>query len=120
MDTFSIALTEKAFADLEELSHYLHMQLVDPETVKQQQERIKQACLSLAQLPMRYALVPDGYLRKQGVRFFPVDTYLVFYVVNPSEHKVYILRILYSRRDWQILLSSTTSILPQTEPIQDI
>lgn len=108
MDTFSIVLTEKVFADLRELSRYIRLHLAGAETSRRQQTRIKQAVFDLAQFPERYALVPDGCLREQGVRFFPVDNYLMFYVVNTSGRKVYILRILYSRRDWQLLLSSTS------------
>lgn len=109
MDTFSITLTEKAFSDLKEIFQYIRNHLKEPEIAKQQRDRIKQACFSLATFPNRYGFVPDGYLREQGVRFFPVDNYLVFYVVNVQKHTVSILRILYSRRDWQMLLSNTSS-----------
>lgn len=110
MDTFSITLTEKAFSDLKEIFQYIRNSLKEPEIAKQQQERIKQDCFSLANFPNRYAFVPDSYLREQGVRFFSVDNYLVFYVVNAQKHTVSILRILYSRRDWQTLLSNSSHL----------
>lgn len=47
MDTFSIVLTEKAFADLREPSRYIRLHLAGAETSRRQQTRIKQAVETL-------------------------------------------------------------------------
>ena len=39
-----------------------------------------------------------------GIRFVPVKNYLLFYIVREDEQKVYVLRFLYSKRNWQKIL----------------
>jgi len=109
MSSYSVDLTQNAASDIREIYAYISLQLLDPETAAQQRDRIKKAVMSLDSFPKRYALIPDGQLREQGVRFCPVDNYLVFYVINDLEYKVTVLRVLYSRRDWQVVLTEESS-----------
>jgi len=111
MDTYSVELTQSAASDLREIYSYIKLHLLEPETAARQRDRIKAGILGLSSLPKRYALISDGYLKEQGIRFCPVDNYLVFYVINELERKVIILRVLYSRRDWQVILSDDSSVL---------
>ena len=111
MDTYSAELTQSAVSDIREIYGYIKLQLLEPETATRQRDHIKSGILNLSSLPNRHALISDGYLREQGIRFFPVDNYLVFYVVHEAERKVIVLRVLYSRRDWQVVLSDDSSLL---------
>ena len=63
---------------------------------------------SLEEMPMRYRLYDDEPLHSQGVRFFPVDNYLIFYKTNEEESIVNIVRIMYGRRDINKQLSDIT------------
>lgn len=109
MSSYSVDLTQNAASDIREIYAYIRLQLLEPETAAHQRGRIKKAILGLASLPKRYALVSDGQLKEQGIRFFPVDNYLIFYVINEQEHKVTVLRVLYPRRDWLVVLSEDSS-----------
>ena len=109
MGTYSVEMTDSAVSDLREIYDYIKRHLFEPDTAARQRERIKAAILGLSFMPQRHSLVSDGYLREQGVRFCPVDNYLIFYVVSDIERKVIVLRVLYSRRDWQIILSESSS-----------
>ena len=111
MDTYSVELTQSAVSDIREIYGYIKLQLLEPETATRQRDRIKSGILNLSSLPNRHALISDGYLREQGIRFFPVDNYLFFYVVHEAERKVIVLRVLYSRRDWQVILSDDSSLI---------
>lgn len=109
MPSYSVDLTQNAASDIREIYAYIRFQLLEPETAAQQRDRIKKAVLGLSSLPKRYALISDGQLREAGVRFCPVDNYLVFYVINEQEHNVTVIRVLYSRRDWHVILSEDCS-----------
>lgn len=54
--------------------------------------------------PTRYPLCHDEVLHMWGIRFVPVKNYLLFYIVREDEQKVYVLRFLYSKRNWQKIL----------------
>ena len=50
-------------------------------------------------MPMRYRLYDDEPWHSQGVRFFPVNNYLVFYLPDETKTTVHIVRIIYGGRD---------------------
>ncbi len=62
---------------------------------------------SLGEMPMRYRLYDDEPWRSRGMRFFPVDNYLVFYLPEEVENNVYVIRIMYGGRDVRRQLKDT-------------
>ena len=48
---------------------------------------------------MRYRLYEDEPWHSQGLRFFSVDNYLVFYLISEAENTVTVVRIMYGGRD---------------------
>ncbi len=62
---------------------------------------------SLNEMPMRYRLYDDEPWHSQGVRFFPVNNYLVFYLPDETKTTVHIVRIIYGVRDIKKQLSET-------------
>ena len=54
--------------------------------------------------PTKYPICNDDFLRVWEIRFVPVNNYLLFYIVREDEKTVYVLRFLYSRRNWQKIL----------------
>lgn len=109
MKSYAVELTQSAASDIREIYAYIRLHLLEPDTAVRQRDSIKQAIFSLSSLPNRYPLISDGYLRERGIRFCPVDNYLIFYIVNDADHKVIVLRVLYSRRDWQVVLSDDSA-----------
>ena len=61
-------------------------------------------------MPLRYPLVADKVLAGQGIRFFPVNNYLVFYAVRKNKKTVVIERVIYKRRDWLAILKEERSL----------
>ncbi|MCM1466004.1 MAG: type II toxin-antitoxin system RelE/ParE family toxin [Bacteroidales bacterium] len=78
-----------------------------PETAARQVGRIMEGIHSLSEMPMRYRLYDDEPWHSQGMRFFPVDNYLVFYLPEEMENTVYIVRIMYGGRDVRRQLKDT-------------
>ncbi len=97
--SWNIVYTAGAKKDLRNLYEYIANDLCVPETAAGQAGKIMREIRGLDKMPMRYRLYGDEPWRSQGLRFFPVDNYLVFYLPEQTDNIVYIVRIIYSGRD---------------------
>lgn len=104
MRKYKVTISEIASADLEEVADYIAGNLQEPAIALKQIGRMKDAILSLQTMPDRHRLVSDEHLASRGVRMFPVGNYLVFYTVNQSAMTVSVVRVLYGRREWEVIL----------------
>ena len=73
-------------------------------------DRIMAAIRKLVTMPNRNRLYEEEPWHSRGLRFFPVDNYLVFYKTNDENEIVYIVRIMYRGRDVRKQLSRTEEI----------
>ena len=96
---WKVIYTAQARKDLRGIYAYIAGQLQARETAAGQTLRIMRAIRSLEELPMRHALYTEEPWRTQGLRFLPVDHYLVFYFPNETDKQVSIVRIMYGGRD---------------------
>ena len=72
-----------------------------------QTNRIMKAARSLEQMPMRHRLYEEEPWHSQGLRFLPVDNYLIFYLPDETNNIVNIIRIMYGGRDVKKQLDDT-------------
>ena len=96
-----IIYSARARQDLRNIYEYISYDLLAPKTAEKQIQRIMKGIRSLDELPLRYRLYDDEPWRSRGVRFFPVDNYLVFYLPDEAQNTVHIVRILYGGWDIQ-------------------
>ncbi len=96
---FEIVYTANAKRDLRNIYEYIAQKLLVPETAAGQVQRIMKEIRSLDELPMRFRLYEDEPWHSRGLRVFPVDNYLVFYLPDERTCMVSIVRIMYSGRD---------------------
>ena len=54
---------------------------------------------SLGEMPMRHQLYGEEPWRSRGIRFLPIDNYLIFYLPKEPQNTVNIIRIMYGGRD---------------------
>jgi addiction module RelE/StbE family toxin len=52
--------------------------------------------------PLIHPLLTDTYLRELGYRMYPIDNFLVFYVIE--KHEIQIHRFLYGKRNYLQIL----------------
>ena len=104
MSTYQIRITKAASADLEKIAHYIAINLQEPITALKQINRIKAAIISLQAMPERHNIVADKYLAAKGIRIMPIDNYLIFYIADKTAATVNIIRVLYNKREWEVLL----------------
>jgi len=104
MKSYKVLITQPAIKDLRGISDYIANELKEPSSAKKLVGKIKEAVMSLREMPTRHALVADENLAAQGIRWLMVDNYMIFYVVSEKNKTVVVIRILYGRRDWIYLL----------------
>lgn len=102
--SYRVVFAELALLDLDSASEYIKIKLCNMLAAERLVERFFSEVGSLDFFPTRFPLCKDKILHAWGIRFVPVGKYLLFYIVKEEEQTVYVIRFLYSRRDWQKLL----------------
>jgi len=101
---YNIDITGPAEQDIRKAVEYIDTELQNRVAAENFLDDIEKSIFSLANMPMRYPLVADKVLARQGFRFFPVNNYFVFYIVRKNTKTVVIERVLYKRRNWATIL----------------
>ena len=105
--SWDIVYTDGARRDLRNIYEYIAYELLVPETAAGQTQRIMKEIRALEEMPMRYRLYEGEPWHSEGLRFFSVDNYLVFYQPDETKKTVSIVRIMYGGRDIRRQLSET-------------
>ena len=100
METYKIRIFPTARRDMEDVIAYLNT--LSPDAALCYYDLLVDEIASLAKMPERCHRPKDLTLAAKGYRYLIVKNYLVFYVVVGDT--VQIRRILYVRRDYQLLL----------------
>jgi addiction module RelE/StbE family toxin len=101
---YKVLMTQPAIDDLQSIASYIANELREPSIAINLLNRIKEAVMSLSEMPARHSLVSDENLAIQKIRKILVDNYIVFYTVSEQDVTVTVIRILYGRRDWVSLI----------------
>ncbi len=99
---YKIEITERAEHDLFEIFDYISSVIKEPKTAVEQLQRIRDAIYSLEIFPKRHELIKFEMLQYAELRKLIIDNYLVFYKIQNDI--VYIVRVLYAKREWQGLV----------------
>ena len=97
MKQYTVRITDKALADMEEIYHYIAIQLQAPENAMGQYNRIAEAIEGLRVFPERVKPMESEPERIMGLRQLVIDNYSAFYVIEDME--VIVTRVLYSAMD---------------------
>ena len=104
---FNVVYSSEARQDLRDIYEYIAYELLEPDTAAGQTNRIMKVARSLEQMPMRHRLYEEEPWHSQGLRFLPVDNYLIFYLPDETNNIVNIIRIMYGGRDVKKQLDDT-------------
>ena len=96
---WKIEFTTAARKDLRDIFEYIAMQLQEPVIAKRQTNRILSEIQDLDTMPMRYQLYQEEPWFSQGLRYFPVNNYLVFFLPDADRNRISIVRIIYGGHD---------------------
>lgn len=96
---WSVYYTEIANDDLHAIYEYIAYDLNSPIAAAKQINRIMRVIEELDTNPMGFPLYKNEPWRSQGLRFVPVDKYMIFFLTYEDENTVKILRIMYGGRN---------------------
>lgn len=97
MKQYTIQITDKALADMEEIYNYIAEQLLSPENAMGQYNRIAEAIQKLNVFPERVRIMESEPEHTMGLRQLSIDNFSTFYVIE--DDRVIVMRVLYSASD---------------------
>ena len=104
--TYHVNYSAESKQDLRDIYSYIAFELLEPDTAAGQTQRIMDAVLSLNNMPMRHTLYEYEPWHSLGLRYLPVDNYVIYYLPDKSTYSVDIIRIMYGGRDAKNQLNS--------------
>ena len=99
MTSYKIIVTPDAEDDLVELRNYIAGVLLANDTATNYIRTIRNEIGSLSEMPEKYKSVDDEPWHSRGIRKFLVKNFFVYYRIDDTNKKVYILNVIYARRD---------------------
>ncbi|MGE9874914.1 type II toxin-antitoxin system RelE/ParE family toxin [Hornefia butyriciproducens] len=105
-DGYKVGYSVDALGDLREIYSYIANELLVPETAAAQLRRIRKEVRSLNFMPARYALVEWEPWYSMKMHQFPINNFVVYYLVDDEERAVTVARIFYVGRDIEGIINS--------------
>ena len=91
--------TKKAESDLDEILSYISIELSNPDAAASFLKDLQAAIASICSVPKIGRIVENEFLPDREIRKSLVGNYLLYYLPDTEEKIIYILRILYGRRN---------------------
>lgn len=101
---YNIKLSKEAEEDIDEIIGYIINVLKNPIAANKLLTEIEANYSILSHAPDSFAYCEDQRLRILGYRKIPVKNYIIFYKVDNESETVYILRVIYGRREYTNLI----------------
>lgn len=99
MDSYEIIMTPDATADLVELRDYIADVLLVPGTALSYIRTIREEISKLAEMPSRIKPVDDEPWHSRGIRKIIAKNFYVYYRIDEDAKRVYIMNVIYNKRD---------------------
>lgn len=101
---YKLIITEETEHDIEQIYEYIAYSLLSHDTAANQIRRIEHMINTLNSMPERYPEYSKGALKSKGLRYVPIDNYVIFYMPDKSLKTVTIVRILYCKTNFSVKL----------------
>ena len=101
---YSYRFTQKAEQDLDEILHYIAIDLDNPIAAKKFFETVFQKIDTVRCFPESGALVENEFLADKAVRKLIADQYVIYYKISHDEKMIYMIRIVYGKRNLDEIL----------------
>jgi toxin ParE1/3/4 len=105
MSSYNVVITEAAQRDLLDIFDYIAFELHEPDSARRLLFTIRTKVKSLEEHPERNNRVSEPKYEAQQIRWCPIENYVIFYQVSEIHNQVYIIRVLYKKRNWEHLLT---------------
>lgn len=99
MDVYEIIMTVDAADDLIELRDYIAEVLLAPDTALAYIRMLREKIGTLGVMPERNKCLDDEPWRSRGIRKMMVKNFVIYYRIEESDKRVYVLNIIYAKRE---------------------
>jgi toxin ParE1/3/4 len=97
---YNVKILPSVIEDLQQIYNYIAYELQSIINAENQLNRIQEEISKLDFMSESFRLYEKEPWKSRGLRFFSVDNYIVFYVINNNAKEVNVLRVLYGRIDF--------------------
>ena len=104
--TYQIIYSPESLDDLRAIYSYIAFEKLAPQNVEGQVNPIRKSIRSLDLFPEGNTAVEREPWASMGMRFLPVDNFIVYYLVDNNVGKVNIVRIFFSGRDIEHIIQT--------------
>ena len=99
MDHYEIIMTPDSINDLLDLRNYIADVLLARDTALKLIQHIRDEISKLSELPGRIKPMDDEPWKSRGVRRLLCKNFYVYYRIDENAKRVYILNVIYAKRD---------------------
>lgn len=96
---YKIIYSPEALDDLRSIYLYIAEELLAEQAAANQVSRIRKEIRRLDTFPEKHEFVEWEPWHSMGMRWFPINNYNVYYLIEEQDETVSIVRIFYSGRD---------------------
>ena len=96
---FQYQLSLKAKADLEHIVSYIAINLSNPKAASKFIDKLNNTIDVIYSFPESEIAIDNTFITKENVRMKTIDHYNLYYLPYLEEKMIYVLRILYNKRN---------------------
>ncbi len=96
---YGYMMTQKAKSDLDEIVLYIAVNLTNQTAASNFINKLLEIIEETREYPKSGAIVSNEFLHSVNVRKKSVGSYIMYYFLSAEEKIIYILRIIYSKRN---------------------
>ncbi|MBR4425470.1 MAG: type II toxin-antitoxin system RelE/ParE family toxin [Oscillospiraceae bacterium] len=108
MDSYEIVMTPDAIDDLTELRNYIADVLLAPTAALNTVRAIRKEIADLSVFPAANRTMDEEPWHSRGLRRVQAKNFFIYYRIDEAGKRVYILNIIYARRDQLNALSENS------------
>ena len=101
---FGYRLTKRAESDLDGIVSYIAVELANPQAASDFVNKLQDNIEETRTFPENGSLVNNEFLKVENVRKKLVGNYIIYYLPDTEEKIIYILRIVYGKRNMNEIL----------------
>lgn len=101
---FGYRLTKRAESDLDGIVSYIAVFLANPQTASDFVDKLQDNIEEARAFPESGSLVHNEFLQLESVRKKLVGNYIMYYLPDMGEEIIYVLRIVYRKRNMDEIL----------------
>ena len=103
---YSYFFTEKAEQDLDEILRYISLDLANPIAARNFGKKLFEKIDLIRAFPLVCPIVDNEFISGKDVRKLFIDNYVVYYEALADKQIIYILRIVFGKRNMDEIIKS--------------